>query len=342
MTRAEPYSDAEARAATPSEPQALTDACLVGVVFSRDRALQLEALLDSLASHCEDPSSLTGLHVLHTGTSPRFKRQYEALERRWQGPMPVTFRDERRFRRELLAILGLRDRRSRRAGFLPRALTARLARAAGGTPVVGAPWDYLLFLVDDNVFVRAFSLAAALHALRRRPQAIGFSLRLGRNTTYCYPHAATQIPPPFAAVAPGVLAFDWPGAQHDFGYPFEVSSSIYPAATIAGLLATLDYSNPNTLEEALALATRRYGLSRERRELCCFETSVTFCNAVNKVQTTLANRSGDSPALSAAALADLFDAGMRIDTEALTGFLPNGCHGDVPFAFVPRTRDEPG
>jgi hypothetical protein len=221
----------------------------------------------------------------------------------------------------------------------PRRLSSRAERVALCRPGAEAPWGHVLFLVDDNVFVRPFSLRAAVETLQRRPRAAGFSLRLGRNTLHCHPHDAAQATPAFTTVAPGVLAFEWPGAEHDFGYPIEVSSSIYSAATVAGALATLDYSNPNTLEAVLARAVRPLRLIERQPELCCFETSVTFCNAVNRVQDTIANRAGESVDLPPTALAELFDQGMSIDTEALAGFVPNGCHFEVPFSFTPRAAE---
>jgi hypothetical protein len=306
---------------------------LVALVFSRDRAMQLEALLRSLATMCVDPAVLERVHVLCTGSTDRYLDQYRLLATGLRAPFPVDFHTETAFRRDVLSILGLRDARGPLMALTPGRVRLRLERR-GVRSTAGAEWSHVLFLVDDNLFVRPFSLAHVLRALRARPSAAGFSLRLGRNTTYCHPRRMLQAIPRFERLDPEVLAFRWPGADCDFGYPLEVSSSVYSSAIVAGLLTTLDYSNPNTLEDALARGAKRFELASWRPELCCFESSVAFCNAVNRVQSTAPNRAGETVGLPAQELAELFDQGKRIDTVRLEGFVPNGCHTEVPFEFI--------
>lgn len=276
-----------------------------GVVFSRDRAMQLEATLTSLSRNCAEAGELP-IDILYTATSPALARQYEVLERTWRGVLPLCFHRERDFRRDLLDILGPAE-----------------------------PGLFVLLLVDDNIFCRPFSLVPAIRALSARPRAIGFSLRLGRNTTYCYAHDSQQHVPELSAAGDGVVAFEWTGADHDFGYPLEVSSSIYDGPRLARLLARLRFSNPNTLEARFAAQVRRRW-ARRTPELLSFEQSVTFCNAVNKVQAVYDNRVGARTELSAVELARRFDAGLRIDTGAFADFVPDACHCDVPFSFIPR------
>ena len=300
---------------------------LVTVVFSRDRAMQLEACLASFAAHCREAASLP-VDVLYTGSSPALAAQYGVVEREWRDRLHVRFHHERDFRRDLLDLLGTPARPAPgRAGLtLRRLLGAKPAAREGGGP------PYVLFLVDDNVFVRPFSLTEALGALAARPRALGFSLRLGRNTTYCYSHDAPQRVPPFVPVAPGVAAYDWTTAEHDFGYPLEVSSSVYSIPGVGSSLADLPFGNPNTLEAQFAATGRSW--AGRRPELLCYEQSVTFCNAVNKVQAVFDNRAGADQELTAEELARRFDEGCRIDTAALSGFVPEACHGDVPFSFT--------
>lgn len=305
----------------------------MGIVFSRDRAMQLDALLSSLLQHCGD-ASLLDLHVLFAASSTRMGRQYAVLEDHWRSLLPVRFHSEGRFRNDLLSILGLRSAESSsRRGLL--GCLSRIPPRLLAPPSV--PWSDLLFLVDDCVFVRDFRLAEASRALRLMAAAIGFSLRLGRNTTHCYTLDCPQSLPAFTPQGGGVLAFDWREAECDFGYPLELSSSLYAADTVARLLLKEDYSNPNTLEAALSTAALRFRHRSSKRELLCFEQSVAFCNAINRVQTTYETRSGDSPAFSVPTLADRFDAGFRLDTDAFSAFVPDACHGEVPFRFAPST-----
>jgi hypothetical protein len=301
--------------------------------------MQLDALLQSLLRQCADPT-LPRLHVLYAASSPQFRRQYTELEHDWQDRLPVTFLAEREFRSDLLGILNLPLSPDR----VPASPVARAVRWLFGlrllVPFVSKPWKFVVFLVDDSIFVRRFSLRSAVQTLRSRRQAIGFSLRLGRNTTTCYALDCPQTLPPFTPVSDEILAFDWTEASCDFGYPLELSSSIYTVTTVAGLLSGAEFTNPNTLESRMWVAAADFRTKGRQPELLCYAESVAFCNAVNRVQTAFENRSGEAPDMSATSLADKYDSGLRIDTDALSGFTPSACHGDTPFTFVYHTPAE--
>jgi hypothetical protein len=279
------------------------------VVFSRDRAMQLDALLRSLAAHCAEADGLR-VDVLFTASSAGLARQYGEVERTSRGPLDLRLVREQDFRADLLRIV---------AGANEGAESA----------------SHLLFLVDDALFCRTFSMRRALAVLAERPRALGFSLRLGAGLTSCYALGVAQSVPHLEPLGGGVVAFDWTTAEGDFAYPLEVSSSIYERRRIAQLLRGLDFADPNTLEARLA-ATAGARLSRSAPELLCFARPVAFSAAVNRVQTVFANRAGSDPRLSVAELARLFRQGLRIDTRAFEGFAPGACHCEVPFAFVRR------
>ncbi|HEX7613106.1 MAG TPA: hypothetical protein VF371_10065, partial [Candidatus Limnocylindrales bacterium] len=148
---------------------------LVAVVFSKDRPLQLEATLASLLLRCVDPERME-VNVLYTTSSVYQEGLYGQLRLEYPS---VIFRRERHFREDVLALMA-------GAGFVA-------------------------FVVDDALFVREFSVGTVIEELGANDSAIGFSLRLGTNTTYCYPVDAQQALPEFTTVGPGVLAFRWPG-----------------------------------------------------------------------------------------------------------------------------------
>ena len=274
---------------------------LVAVVFSKDRPLQLDAALASLLRRCKDPERME-VNVLYTTSSIYQEGLYRQLGLEYPG---VIFRRERHFREDVLALVG---------------------RA-----------QYVAFVVDDALFVREFSVGTVVEELAANDQAIGFSLRLGTNTTYCYPLDAQQDPPEFTTVRPGVLAHRWPGASHDFGYPFDLSSSVYRSADIEPLLRRIPFTNPNLMEGRLA---ERSAASAQRRPvLLCFERSVAFCIPANLVQTVAKNRAGSRPDESPMALATAFERGCRIDVASYDDYPNTACHQDV--ALHLREADPP-
>jgi hypothetical protein len=274
---------------------------LVAVVFSKDRPLQLDAALASLLLRCTDPERME-INVLYATSSAYQEGLYKQLSLEYPG---VTFRRQRQFRQDVLELVG---------------------RAA-----------FVAFIVDDALFVRGFSVGTVIEELGADDSAIGFSLRLGTNTTYCYPMDAQQDLPEFTATRPGVLAFRWPGASHDFGYPFDLSSSVYRSADIEPLLRRIPFTNPNLMEGRLA---ERAAASGPRHPvLLCFERSAAFCIPANMVQTVTKNRAGTRADESPVALAAAFERGCRIDVSGYDDFPNIACHQEVQLHL--READPP-
>ena len=275
------------------------DPQIVCVVFSKDRPLQLDATLRSLELNCTD-LRIAAIRVLYATSGPHFAAQYRVLATEHPG---ITFVREARFKPDLVEL-------------------------AQGSP-------HVMFLVDDTLFVGALSLVQAIKVLDQDPACLGFSFRLGRNTTYCYTLDKPQRLPAFEELQPGVLAFDWTKEEFDFGYPIEVASSIYRTADLLPLLRELEYRNPNTLESVLADHAGSFRETRPR--LACYAQSVAFSVPANLVQTAWQNRIDSNPALTAEALGNAFAHGQRLDVGRYRGFVANACHQELEFAFTQRT-----
>jgi glycosyltransferase involved in cell wall biosynthesis/predicted SAM-dependent methyltransferase len=273
------------------------------VIFSKNRAMQLDAALKSFYSHCSDPGEIK-MNVLYA-VSGRHAEQYKQLAAEYAD---VNFIKEDNFRTQLLNIVN-------------------------GT-------DYILFLVDDNIFVNDLSMAEIIKSLNENTDSIGFSLRLGRNTGFCYPKNSIQHLPHFSQVKPGILIYDWTTAHLDFNYPLEVSSSLYRTSEVLPVLEKAQYKNPNTLEGVFAEVRGYY--AGHRQKLLCFESSAAFCIPVNKVQEDVPNRSGSDAAYDAESLADMFDRGERIDISVFNGFVPSACHQEVELKFENSTHENNG
>lgn len=269
----------------------------VGVVFSKDRPLQLDAALRSFFLHCQDADTLK-LNVLYTISDMVQQELYAGLISEYTS---VTFIKEQDFRKDLLSLLS-------------------------------GP-DYILFLVDDNIFVRDFSIADVIKSLSDHPDALGFSLRLGSNTTYCYSRNKNQKLPEFQIIKNNILKYNWTSEEYDFGYPLEVSSSVYRASEIVPFINGLPFYNPNSLEGLMSV--NRAMFKDNRPFLLCFNLSATFCAPLNKVQDTCAgNRASDKPEYSTVNLTKNFSEGYRIDVSAYNNFLPNACHQEVVLKLV--------
>lgn len=280
---------------------------MIAVVFSKDRAMQLDGTLNSLLLHCTDYHCMD-LRVLHTASDERHERQYRKLAADFA---QVQFVQEKDFRRDLLRLLG--------------------------------PFQHVLFLVDDNIFVRDFSISEITAQMNENPEAIGFSLRLGRNNTHYYMEDKPQPLPEFIETGPRTLKYAWTSETYDFGFPLEVSSSIYRIFDLWPVLTRIPFANPNTLEFMLAKYKPLYAHITPR--LLCYSKSVAFCNPVNIVNTVHRNRAGGHAEYTSESLSQMYEQGYRIDAAAYTGFLPSACHQEVRLVFrnilpVPRGGSE--
>jgi hypothetical protein len=270
---------------------------MVGVIFSKDRPLQLDALLCSFALHCQDADNIE-LNVLYK-TSDAF---LESLYRELACDYPrIQFVAEQNFKNDVIRLL--------------------------------QESDYILFLVDDTLFVRSFYLTEIASHLRETPDTLGFSLRLGKNTVYCH-HADTGMPlPEFRPVSKRIQKYSWWNACWDFGFPLEVSSSVYRAEDLVPLLRELAFSGPNNME--MQLDSQKSKLTKHQY-LSCYERSVAFSAPLNKVQTVGECRAGENESYSPAFLGRLFREGRRIDVFTYAGLLPNAPHVEVELAFCEK------
>jgi hypothetical protein len=311
---------------------------VVGIVFSKDRAMQLDACLRSFYLNCQDPENAR-LSVLFCAGTPRHAAQYAELSAEPKARQNVRFVRETYFRGDVLGILldhsPLANFR-RETLSAARRLPGSLSGAANSFFKLRKP-AYVLFLVDDTLFTRPFSLETMIACLQERPQAIGFSLRLGSNTDFCYPQDRPQQLPAFTPAGSGIQSFDWTRAELDFNYPLEVSSSLYNLELIYPLLNAIQFTNPNNLESRMAAKAGEYALRYP--QLLSYQTSAAFSNPVNIVQLRDRNRVGQQVAYSTDELAELFDSGCRIDVANFQSFVPHSCHQEIGFEFIQSGRN---
>lgn len=275
---------------------------LISVIFSKDRAMQLDATLKSFFLHCKDSRSVT-LKIIYNTSSNIHELQYHQLMAEY---LEVDFIKENSFKEDLLSLL--------------------------------EQYRHVLFMVDDNIFTRSFHVSDAVTQLDTNPDVLGFSLRLGKNNKYYYMMNCRQRLPEFQKLDSALLKYDWTVAEYDFGFPLEVSSSIYRISDLWSILFRIDFSSPNTLEFMLAKHKELY--KSTSNHLICYEQSVVFCNPANIVNSVHINRAGNRYEYTSRSLADLFNQGFRVDVKSYADFVPSACHQEVDFVFC-KTNSEP-
>lgn len=250
------------------------------LVFSRDRACQLDALLRGLDWYA--PHLTRSVSVIYRATDDEHEAGYRQLRGLHR---PVSFT------REAHVGGGARG---------PAFADAVHTWLAPGRVAVG-------FLCDDDLWLRAPPLAA----LSRMP----FSCRLGRNTVYQHPTGLGPYrPPKLEPVGETVLSFEWEGANGDFGYPLSLDGHIYEPGTIRDLVEQVRFTDPTTLEAGLASIAHRF---RPRRIQVAAAGSSLVSVPANRVTENSHNPIMDSTGdLRPSRLLERFLAGDRINPWA--------------------------
>jgi hypothetical protein len=271
---------------------------IITLIFSKDRAMQVQAILESFHLRCLD-TPLTDIVVLYTCSDQMYEKQYQTLMKRYP---KVTFLKEEIFIDQVISLL--------------------------------TDYKYVLFLVDDTIFIKDFKLETIKDCLDSNSRSVGFSLRLGENTTYHYMGNRSQgIPTWIEKIGENVLKFRWTVSEGDFAYPLEVSSSVYRTNEILPIVEfgkkRRKVTQPNLLEGNLS---RDRHMIRKLSYLLCFEHSVAFACPINKVGERKQNRSGCDGTYSSSSLAKLFNDGKKIDILSIPDI--NSCHQEVDLKFI--------
>lgn len=184
------------------------------IIFSKDRACQLDLLLNSMQKMFREYEKCS-IILIYTFSNEHYKHGYSILEKSHKN---VNFTHENSFKDDLVNN-------------------------------IDADKKHTMFLVDDIVWKERFSIdCKAVEIMDNDPDILCLSLRLNPRLTYCYTLNIEMGTPQFD----GNLCWHWDGAEGDFGYPMSLDGHIFRTEDILPLLTGLQYFNPNTLEGRLS------------------------------------------------------------------------------------------
>ncbi|MBW2674475.1 MAG: hypothetical protein JRD89_13865, partial [Deltaproteobacteria bacterium] len=261
------------------------------VVFSRDRALQLHALLSSCM---EKVTPRIPFHVLFHASTPAHQKAYEEV-RELFSHTTISFVQQdsgRSFRSDLIALL-----QSIRS-------------------------ESMFFLVDDIVFTENFDIRdfAQLDTDKFVP-----TLRMGLNLKKCYTIQKEQPLPHFTPGATKeIMTWTWGEGLYDWAYPLSVDGHFFSTHEMTTMIRLLDFSAPNTLEDQLQ-KFRRFFLLRTG---ICYRKSKIVNIPCNKVQNENKNIHGT---LHQDLLLERWQQGYQMDFRSLYGFVNESAHQEIPF-----------
>jgi hypothetical protein len=181
-----------------------------GIIFSMDRPLQLNALLESYYEFCDSPESLI---ILYKSTNETFNKGYIDVINHFKNIHDITFIKEIKFKKDLLKILKIINT------------------------------HYVFFLVDDNLFINKFNFID----FYKYCESHIFSMRMGQNIKYSYTHDLPLKLPDFNFFD-GFLNWKWQNKKYEWGYTFSVDGNIYISKMILCMAKSINFKGPNSFE----------------------------------------------------------------------------------------------
>ena len=276
---------------------------ITSIIFSKDRACQLDLLLYSIEKNFKDTDEL---YVIYKHTSDLFEKGYDLLIDRFSYNKQIKFVLESDFQKDTIRVCS------------------------------EAKNKYLAFFVDDDIVYRPVSVSSFLEeAFDENMSCV--SLRLGSNTVIqdFYTDQPCVIPDIHGIIEKGdykVFIWSWVslGGHHtNFGYPFSVDGHIYPKEDICPIIQKYDYDTPNAFEG-------RFDKNWLKPNICCLEISSVVNTPLNLVGSSQ-NRAGEHFGVSLEELNTIYIRGSRISLEDMDFSDIMGCHQELPIKFKDRT-----
>lgn len=223
------------------------------MIFSRNRTLQLYALLESLEKYFD--SNDINVNILYRYDTEHVASLNEVMDRFSH----FTFIEEKNFKDQVEEFL----------------LSSN---------------NLLAFLTDDIIFKDKVDINQISEIMTSNSNVMTFSLRLGLHIKDCYALDKAQPVPMGNVYPPNLFVWEWRNSEMDWGYPFSVDGHIFRKDQACQWFTGLNYSHPNSFEEIMQMCR---DLPDVPPLVVSFVTSRLVNLPINRVQDTHTNRCGD-------------------------------------------------
>lgn len=257
------------------------------IIFSFNRAIQLDALLTSIVRHWKSPEYQ--LDIVYNASSDSFHKGYELLKQKYEYQKHMAFHKEQKWTgyyslRELVNPYNLKRLikysylRHPKTDF--RELTNRLLDLS--------PAKTVMFMTDDSLFIHDVVIPSKVFDwIFENPHDRQFSLRIGEGMNG---QPSTGI-----EKNEGLLSWNMSKMPRmtNWSYLFSVDAHVYDKSSILSLFRLYNFCNPNSLEGYICNMVRRKGWFGEAKS---FVTPHLLSFPINMVQNVEKNETlGVSP-----------------------------------------------
>lgn len=182
------------------------------VIFSKDRAFQLSALLRSIKRYCNIHAKI---EVLYTASTPFYQMGYDILKDRMKVYPDIVFKKEVNLKNDFVNAFDI-------------------------------DYSYSVIYVDDMIFFKDYPIIGdscqSIFNVFNGGDVCCFSLRIGKNIK----DPDVNI----IDVDERIMKWQWREnhGRPPYGYPISTDGHIYPTSTIKAIATGSDYITPNKFE----------------------------------------------------------------------------------------------
>lgn len=222
------------------------------VIFSKDRAMQLDGFL---ASYFENVENYSPVKVLFYTSNEAHQKSYQDLKKIYSN-LPVEFIAESNFRNNLIDVLEK------------------------------SPQDRVVFYVDDMLFSQKINYNCLKDI---DPLQDIVSLSRGKDLNYSTVLAKKLEVPSFTKISENLYRFKWDEINEfsDWTYPIGVSGYMFSRLEFIAMMKATHFKAPNSLEhnlqQFLPYFTNRGGICLENVATPCIHTNLTQTEGYNNV-----------------------------------------------------------
>lgn len=264
------------------------------LIFSKDRACQLDLLLRSIALFFKNVGNI---YIIYTFSNDKFFDAYDRINIPSALVHSIVWVEQKNFENEVKEILYSMDSK------------------------------YILGLCDDDVFVKETDCSKIINKLHEE-NVSAISLKAGLNIVGNYPNFKFVLPD--FIEKDEFLKWVWRecDSNSDWGYPTCINSYIYLKDYFLNLINTFSFQNPTHIEGGLNL---RKSLFRDY--MISFKDSKLMNTPVNRIQKSSDNPFGQKYFYTVDALNQLFLSGKQISLNTFINYPMTMGNEEVKFIF---------
>jgi len=263
------------------------------IIFSKDRAIQLRLLLESIKINA---NNIFNINIIYIAETEELEQGYNKLISEQILPNINWIKQTEDFKQDVINL-------------------------------INKEYSYTCFFVDDDIIYKKIESENEITQHFSDENVFCFSGRLGKNITYCYSmNTNNKVVPLFDDGK--YIKWEWKPHYYDFQYALSLDFHVFRTNDILKLIKKTSFFNPNSLEGNIQMFN-----TYPRDIMVSYTTSVMVNTPLNRVQDTCPNRCGEQFGITPQELNKKYLSGEVIDFDKIDFSNINSPHCELNLTF---------